>query len=261
MITVVSGAADVELFFVAVLLLSDLASADLDRLLFNMISSRLILLTLAIGATVTTAASQQDDSDDGGSGSTTLVLEHSLDGGYSYSARGTIVMETTRSGGVVVTSDEQADVSPDQISALNELCDTAGLYLLKASTQAGIVHRTVADPCMLVASKLNDVLVIHVDWKTQMVGLSMSPPKNTRSASGVPRSFVSKVQLQQMESGPSPDTSAFIQKMEQENLSKQRGETKDNRSFFTKYWMYIIPVVLVLAMSSGGGDGGGGGGR
>ena len=64
-----------------------------------------------------------------------------------------------------------------------------------------------------------------------------------------------------MEPGPQPDTAAFIQRMEQEKLAKERGETKDNRSFFAKYWMYIIPVVLVLAMSGGQEGGGNGGGR
>ena len=79
-----------------------------------------------------------------------------------------------------------------------------------------------------------------------------------------------------MESGPSPDTASFVQKIEEEKLAKERGETKDNRSFFAKYvwaifnlpllyvflyiryWMYIIPFVLVLAMSGGGQEGGGG---
>ena len=46
--------------------------------------------------------------------------------------------------------------------------------------------------------------------------------------------FKSKVYVQQMESGPSPDTASFIQRVEEEKLAKQRGDTKDNRSFFAK---------------------------
>lgn len=64
-----------------------------------------------------------------------------------------------------------------------------------------------------------------------------------------------------METGPQPDTAAFIQKVEQEKLAKQRGETKDNRSFFAKYWMYIVPVVIILAMNSANPEAGQGGGR
>jgi hypothetical protein len=33
----------------------------------------------------------------------------------------------------------------------------------------------------------------------------------------------------------SPDTSAFIQKMEKEKEARERGETKDTRSFLAKY--------------------------
>ena len=32
-----------------------------------------------------------------------------------------------------------------------------------------------------------------------------------------------------------PDTSSFIQRMEQEKIAKQQGEGKDNRGFFAKY--------------------------
>ena len=46
--------------------------------------------------------------------------------------------------------------------------------------------------------------------------------------------FNSKVLVQPMELGPQPDTAAFVQRMEQEKLAKERGETKDNRSFFAK---------------------------
>ena len=47
--------------------------------------------------------------------------------------------------------------------------------------------------------------------------------------------FKSKILVQPMEMGPQPDTAAFIQRIEQEKLAKERGETKDNRSFFAKW--------------------------
>ena len=138
---------------------------------------------------------------------------------------------------------------------------------MKTQRQGGdpVTHRTVADPCMLVENRLSDVIVLHVDWKMQMVGVSVVAPKRnakgkqrSTAAAAPPSRFSSTVTMQAMEVGPTPDTAAFIQKVEQEKLQKQRGETKDNRSFFAKYWMYIIPVVLFLAMSSGNPEGGGG---
>ena len=70
------------------------------------------------------------------------------------------------------------------------------------------------------------------------------------------------------EPGPAPDTAAFIQRMEEEKKRQERGEVgiffpqsekfyshltdvqvPDNRSFLAKYWMYIVPVVLFMAIN------------
>jgi hypothetical protein len=48
----------------------------------------------------------------------------------------------------------------------------------------------------------------------------------------------------------SPDTATYIQKIEKEREAKERGEVKDNRSILAKYWMYIVPVVILLMVSS-----------
>jgi hypothetical protein len=73
--------------------------------------------------------------------------------------------------------------------------------------------------------------------------------------------FKTKVVTQHMVNGPAPDTAAFIQRVEQEKVDKQKGTTTDNRSFLAKYWMYIVPVVIFMAINgaSEGGAGAGGG--
>ena len=100
---------------------------------------------------------------------------------------------------------------------------------------------------------MSEVFTVHLDWRNKVVGVSISAgpsilnqkrnsysdnlsdrlPENKNlldSAEG----FKSKVLVQPMEIGPQPDTAAFIQRIEQEKLAKERGETKDNRSFFAK---------------------------
>jgi len=52
---------------------------------------------------------------------------------------------------------------------------------------------------------------------------------------------------------PVPDTSTYIAKMEQ--MKSEKAEGKDNRSFLAKYWMYIVPVVLVMLLSGGAQEG------
>jgi ER membrane protein complex subunit 10 len=62
--------------------------------------------------------------------------------------------------------------------------------------------------------------------------------------------FNSVASLKAIEPAPVPDTANFIQKIEKEREARERGETKDNRSFFSKYWMYIVPAVILLLVSS-----------
>lgn len=61
--------------------------------------------------------------------------------------------------------------------------------------------------------------------------------------------FSTVVNLKTIEQAPVPDTAGFIQKVEKEREARDRGETKDNRSFLSKYWMYIVPAVILLLIS------------
>lgn len=51
----------------------------------------------------------------------------------------------------------------------------------------------------------------------------------------------------------SPDTASFVQKAEREREARDRGEVKDNRGFLAKYWMYIVPVVILVFLTSAAG--------
>lgn len=61
--------------------------------------------------------------------------------------------------------------------------------------------------------------------------------------------FSTVVTLKTIEPAPVPDTAGFVQKLEKEREARDRGETKDNRSFISKYWMYIVPAVILLLIS------------
>ena len=71
------------------------------------------------------------------------------------------------------------------------------------------------------------------DWRMKVVAVSVVSAYVEGSVSQ-PSGFKTKVLVQHMEAGPQPDTASFIQKLEQDKLAKQRGETKDNRSFLAK---------------------------
>ena len=80
-------------------------------------------------------------------------------------------------------------------------------------------------------------------------GTFYSTVYNVTYFQGQQSSFRTRVSTQQMESGPAPDTAAFIQRMEENKRKEEKGEVKDNRSFLAKYWMYIVPVVLFMALN------------
>lgn len=56
--------------------------------------------------------------------------------------------------------------------------------------------------------------------------------------------------LFQQVAGAVPDTQTFVKRIEQEKSDEAAGKGKDNRSFIAKYWMYIVPVFLVLMLGS-----------
>jgi len=109
---------------------------------------------------------------------------------------------------------------------------------------------------LLYESGLSDIITIHVDLLGNIYGISLSTLHNecTGEILETVPSHNTTVLISYMEHGPVPDVAMYVQKMEQEKVAKERGETKDNRSFFAKYWMYILPVVLVFMMSGAQGD-------
>jgi len=198
----------------------------------------------------------EDANDEGG---VVLKMEHSFDGGKSYANRGSVTIHSLRSGAVSIQQDDLTEVEKDN---LEKLCDQDGLYLVRAVSNSGEAvtsYRSAHHACNLIDTGLSDLFTIQLDWRHKLVSIHLSTPnlQNNIPLTGV-SGFKSKVYVQHMESGPSPDTASFIQRIEEDKLAKQRGDTKDNRSFFAKYWMYIIPFVLVLVMSGGGQEGGGG---
>jgi len=230
-----------------------------------------LLLVLSLGmapvfSEVVADNAAADGTGEGGSsnmGQISLSVDHSLDEGLTFSSRGMLVIQSLRSGSAWMDSTLMPTFTSSQKESLRKLCRNDGLYSLRLTSpdEPEVVHRTAVHACNLVDSGLSDIFTVHLDWRNTVVGVSVmagggATKKDEEDTLDAANGFRSKVLVQHMETGPQPDTAAFIQRMEQEKLAKERGETKDNRSFLAKYWMYIIPVVLVLAMSGGNPEGG-----
>uniref|UniRef100_A0A0L8H599 ER membrane protein complex subunit 10 n=1 Tax=Octopus bimaculoides TaxID=37653 RepID=A0A0L8H599_OCTBM len=121
--------------------------------------------------------------------------------------------------------------------------------------------------CQLYESGLSDLLTLNVDQSGVIVGVSMSSTVGQCMDVTMPDDAISywntTIEIVQTVTGPLPETQLYIDKLKREEHDKQKGQQGDNRSFFAKYWMYIVPfvIVLMLASNSDPQGGGGGGGR
>lgn len=155
----------------------------------------------------------------------------------------------------------QEPLSAGERQELKALAEKDGFYRLKAivtyndgSTSSFL---TFSKACGLAISQLTDQIWISLDNEGSVVSVSqLVHGSGANCKAGLSKGdvdvlddFNTEVVLRQGEAAPVPDTASFIQKMERERESREKGEVKDNRGFFAKYWMYIVPVGIILLIS------------
>uniref|UniRef100_A0A1L8EDV5 ER membrane protein complex subunit 10 n=1 Tax=Haematobia irritans TaxID=7368 RepID=A0A1L8EDV5_HAEIR len=156
----------------------------------------------------------------------------------------------------------QNTLTSDDLQNLKNLAANNGFYRLKAIVEYpnGLrrTFTTANKACSILSVLLNDELWISIDGNGYVNGVTSST-----SASGDEiydcsahdfstfkvTEFSTDVLIKHTELAPVPDTASFIQKIEREREARDRGEVKDNRGFFAKYWIYIVPVVILLFVS------------
>ncbi len=155
-----------------------------------------------------------------------LQIRHSLDEGVTFETVGTITLSGSKSQGFEDSTDYESTIR----SKLQRLCSGGNDFYLMSVASSDVELRAVGDACSLAEAGAA-VFTFNTDWRGQLMAFSVTPDVQTAKTSST---FTIRSNVQAMEAGPQPDTAAFIQKMEEEKLAKQRGETKDNRSFFAK---------------------------
>lgn len=189
-----------------------------------------------------------------------IELYHSLDlnDPQKVTHRGNITITSLNSGAISVI---QEPLSQEDRHLLRQLAEENNMYILEAyiSAEDGSITKliTYSKACALVKSQLTDVLWVSLDHSGSVVGFTQSV--NNGNAGDchdlsnrdidVLDEFNTEVYIKAAENAPIPDTATFIQKMERDREARERGETKDNRGFFAKYWMYIVPVVILVLIS------------
>jgi len=200
----------------------------------------------------------------------TLKLEHAFGYGVDevqFSPRGSLLIKNFK--GPKYTT-EQKEFSSVDFSKLKDVANKDGFYFIKANIKVGSNDNsfTAFVPAdNLIHSGLSDIITLHLSPNGEISAVSYGATRNDYySLLGdkrpAPQKFNTTLSVHHGESGPIPDTAPYLEKIEREKLAKERGDTGvDNRSFLAKYWMYIVPVLILVLLSGAsnpeGGDGGG----
>jgi len=183
-----------------------------------------------------------------------LRMEHSLDMGETWESRGSLAFSKSRSS---VPSINQGSMSEESLSKLESLCSNNQLYLIKVYGEGIGDLQSYTPACAMLSSSLAEQITLFLDWRGNPIAANLAARNSFGKKANIQK-FDTRIQVQSMENGPTPDTAAYIQKMEEEKSRKISGKTEDNRSFFAKYWMYIVPLCVIMLMNSAGGPEGGG---
>ncbi|CAL1276073.1 unnamed protein product [Larinioides sclopetarius] len=207
--------------------------------------------------------------DDELDGHTTYYIYHSLEPSTAkpvYEQRGIITYFSNRNEAIYT---EDSPLSNVKIEKLKNLAATDDIYRVKISSKPNDPESSSAfsftRACAVYESGLSDTLTIALDQSGLPVGIaiSASPPYCTSSVVSDIQllNFNSSVNIVPLVNAPVPDTLTYIQRLEQEKAEKARGEQGDNRSFLSKYWMYIVPFLIFVFISGASSPEGQGGGR
>lgn len=198
-----------------------------------------------------------------------INLQHSLTFSHNpvFTDRGNVTIQSLRTGTAVV---QQKPLTQSDRVKLRDLSATNEFYQLKSivtlADGSEITFLSTVKACMLVESELNDILSVSLDYSGRVIAITLAVAStSTCEGAVVPidklKEFSTSVFVRHTENGPTPDTATYIQKLEREREAKERGDVKDNRSFLAKYWMYIIPVIILMVITSATTPEGGGAAR
>jgi len=226
-----------------------------------------ILVIINVYGSIVVGADFEDIDDlhhDVSSAQSTVILEHSFDQGPNpiFSKRGTITIQSLKNGAAhYMPEGPLSDEDRDQLKLISK---ADGFYRIRVSTRAGAQQSyisTFIKACLLYEASLDDFITINVDLAGNLLGLTIQTDVPYCAGAEVlddDLSFHTHIHVAQTAPGPIPETQLYIQKIEQEKADKAKGAQADNRGFFGKYWMYIVPLVIFMMFASNSDSGGGG---
>lgn len=226
------------------------------------------VLLLVIILPICQTQAQQDNLVAKSLDSFTIELSHKFDPKQEFKPRGSILVRPRSDRRTAQITLNQVELTDSDLAELKEASDRGGTYSLKATLKkregdklvAIKTTQTLIKACSLYVSNLADFITINLGPFQDFVSINTftTEPECIGQTihSELSRRFNTSVQVDSIAVAPAPDTETFIQRIEEEARNKSKQGKEDNRSFFAKYWIYIVPAVVILMLFSGPPEGG-----
>ena len=110
----------------------------------------------------------------------------------------------------------------------------------------------------VIESDMQIHLVIHINANNRLNSIAIKTRPSQRSitskhdgenvATESPTfdHLTMNVQLQSTKSATLPDTESYLEKIKKELEQKEKSAQGENQSFLSKYWIYIVPFVVIM---------------
>ena len=220
-------------------------------------------------------------SDEGG---TSVSLEHSFNGG-PFTTRSKLFyrdskhyVSATGTTGRASARVAQGKLGGAELDGFQALLATGGYYTLRLPS---VLSQPDSPPvtasvsvCSLAASRFEEQIHLNMLTNGKLTGLSYLLPKTVAAcpAKGLPRLALDEVLFNTTVTVLFPEEGAkplgkvpdfgFLPPQAQQKMAQQKqaeggggeggeGGQQQNQSFLRKYWMYILPVVIVMSMGGG----------
>lgn len=201
----------------------------------------------------------------------TLDLYHKFASDQEFKLRGTLLIKPRSEYRVAQASIiKQAELSEQDIETLKKSSEQGDIYYLKTSLRGKNndknfeelyikTTQTIVKSCSLYSSNLVDNILINLSPINEFLSVNLytnDPECRSQIPHQLSNQFNTTILIDSGLIGPSPETATYIKRLEEERQNKAKEGKEDNRSFFAKYWVYIVPAVIILMMFSGPPEGG-----
>lgn len=158
----------------------------------------------------------------------------------------------------------QPQLTEQDLESIKKASDQDDLYYLKVNLRRkqadkSVVTKstqTIVKICSLYLSQFSDFINIQLSPINEFnqVNIYTTNQECSPGETVTSKLFNTTVLVDSGFVGPAPDTATYIKRLEDERQNKANEGKEDNRSFFAKYWIYIVPAVIILMVFSGPAD-------